>query len=120
MKNLTEPTGPGIDVLNAGLGHLEIKFNKDDPMETVRAERIIADMLKRGYALFVEGADKALIRVEKFDAKTGCYIIADGPTVPAETSDRTEPSEHVGLPPGKRALKATRTRVTSVGRSAGG
>lgn len=43
---------PGIDILNAGLGHMEIRFNSEDPLEGVRAERIIADMLKRGYALF--------------------------------------------------------------------
>lgn len=111
---------PGIDVLNAGLGHMEIKFDGKDAVDTARASRIIADMLRRGYALFVQGTDGAMTRVERFDATTCCYIIADGPTVPADTADRTEPADHVKLPRGKRAMSMARTKVTAVGRSAGG
>lgn len=75
---------PGIDILNCGHGHMEVRFNEKDPLELERAKRIIGDMLRRGYVLFVEGADKALIRVERFDAEKGVYIIADGPLYAGE------------------------------------
>lgn len=68
---------PGIDILNCGTGHTEVRFNNDDPIELERAKRIIKDMLKRGYVLFIEGPDKKLIRVNSFNPDTGCYIIAD-------------------------------------------
>lgn len=106
-----------IDILNCGAGYLEITFTAGDAIETTRAKRIITDMIKRGYALFIHGKDNALIRVKKFDAKTERYIIADGPTVPAE-------AEPVPLPAvrGKkeRTISMHKAKATVVGRSAGG
>lgn len=112
-------TEPGIDILNAGLGHMEIRFDPADPLETVRAERVIKDMLKRGYALFIEGADKKLTRVKRFMASHGCYVIADGPQVAPEGSepDITPPPK---LAKGEKAVSVRKVRTTAVGRSAGG
>lgn len=115
---MSNPIPTGIDVLNAGLGHLEIRFNGDDPMEQVRASRIINDMLKRGYALFVEGEDGKMTRVKKFIESKFAYIIADGPdgSVPAHAERVNDPSV------GKKstAIKASSVKTTAVGRSAGG
>lgn len=115
-----------LDVLNCGEGHLEVRFEANDPIETARAERIIQDMLRRGYALFVHGTDETLIRVKEFDAKKGVYIIADGPTIPPEAVPM-EP-EPVSVPlvprprgrPRKMAVPIAKARATVVGRSAGG
>lgn len=74
MKKTTAGT---LDILNCGAGHLELKLTDKDPIEIERAKRIIQDMLKRGYALFIHGKDKALIRVKKFDPKKLVYVIAD-------------------------------------------
>jgi|ERR1041385_4537736 hypothetical protein len=104
-----------LDVLNCGEGHLEIKFNERDVIETERAKRIIQDMLKRGYALFIHGKDNALIRVKKFVPKSGCYIIADGPTIPPEAIPTSESQER-----GVRSVKMGKCKATVVGRSAGG
>lgn len=101
-----------IDILNVGEGHLEVKWSEGDVIEQARAERIIQDMLKRGYALFVHGTDGALLRVKAFDVKHSSYIIADGPTVPST-------SEEIPEQPLRRC-KASRTKATVVGRSAGG
>lgn len=103
-----------LDVLNCGEGHLEIKFHHNDAIECERAKRIIQDMLKRGYALFVHGTDDALIRVKRFVADKGLYIIADGPTIPPET---LPPSKNK---PKERQIPAARAKATVVGRSAGG
>lgn len=107
-----------LDILNCGMGHLEITYKMKDPMEMERAKRIIGDMLKRGYALFVHGKDKALIRVKRFDPKHNTFIIADGPTVPAEAVP-------MPLVRGRRkekvvAVPIAKTHATVVARSAGG
>ncbi len=114
--------GPGLDILNTGSGHVEMRFDKD-PMELERAKRIITDMLKRGYVLFVEGKDKELHRVEKFDPEKMVYLIADLSEAPA-----TVPASEVGFaaPTTKRrgrprkAVAVAEVRTTAIGRSAGG
>lgn len=78
-----------LDILNVGAGHIEIKFDANDPIEATRAKRIIIDMLTRGYALFIEGKDRTLCRVHRFIAESGTYIIADGPGVPDEAEEIT-------------------------------
>lgn len=112
-----------IDILNVGEGDLKIIFNEKDVMETERAKRIIKDMLQRGYALFIHGTDGALIRVKKFLAATNEYLIADGPTVPAEAEPQETPILHMKAK-GKilplRKLKMHKAKATVVGRSAGG
>lgn len=113
MKN----TGQ-IEVLNVGEGHLEIRFNEKDVIETARAKRIIQDMLRRGYALFVHGKDDAMVRVKKFLPATGTYIIADGPEIPPE-SESVAPQISRKLP-GMKAVSMTKAKATVVGRSAGG
>jgi hypothetical protein len=103
-----------LDILSCGEGHLEIKYNEKDPIETERAKRIIGDMLKRGYALFIHGKNDALIRVKRFIATAGTFIIADGPTVPPDAEPISRKL------PGMRAVKMHKTKATVVGRSAGG
>ena len=114
-------------MLSVGDGHLEIRFKKDDPIEIERAKRIITDMLKRGYSLFVHGKDDVLTRVKRFDAKTGTYIIADGPTVaplptsaPPEVALVTSPKKRGRHPKGETAIHMTEAHATVIGRSAGG
>lgn len=99
------------------MGHLKITYKEGDPIELDRAKRIIGDMLKRGYSLFVHGKDKALIRVKKFDSKHNVFIIADGPTVPVEAL-AAEPVKR-GRPM-MRKMPMEKTHATVVGRSAGG
>ena len=65
-----------LEILNVGAGDMKITFDKEDPAELIRAKRIIQDMLRRGFALLVKQGD-AWTRVERFDAATGEYLIAD-------------------------------------------
>jgi hypothetical protein len=109
-----ENTAGQIDILNCGTGHTEIRITEDNPIEMERAKRIIQDMLKRGYALFVHGTDGALIKVKKFDPEHMTYIVADGATVPPEAEPEPIPKTKL------RRVKASRVRSTVVGRSAGG
>lgn len=88
------PTGPGVlEILNVGAGDVKITFDKGDLQETIRARRIVTDMLRRGYALVVEverDGQTAYERVKAFDEARGQYIIADFDPVAADRSDREE------------------------------
>ena len=79
------PIPPDVSVLNCGAGDMQFSFDKADPQECARAERVVTDMLARGYLLFAS-VDGGLVRVTSFDAQTHEYIIADGPTVPPNPS----------------------------------
>ena len=91
-------TLPGIDILNTGFGDFELRFDPDSPTDVEKAKQTITDMLKRGYAIFVELNGKTQ-RVRKFDADKNVYIIG------------STPAEEVPI---------AETKATAVGRSAGG
>ena len=137
----------GLDCLSVGAGHLELRFSEKDVIEVERAKRIIQDMLKRGYALFVPVGDKGeLQRVRRFIASTGTYIIADGPTIAPTPfgvpplggpGSATVPVAAPGVPLGastppavrnprgrppkrEKIIPMTQTKATVIGRSAGG
>lgn len=110
-----------LDILNVGAGHIEIRFDTKDPIETTRAARIVQDMLRRGYALFVEGKDKTMLRVQRFHADEGVYIIADGAEIPPETEpEEPIPPTEKRKPGRPRKIKMGKAKVTAIGRSAGG
>lgn len=119
---------PGIDILNCGRGHAEVHFDNGDPVELERGKRIIEDMLRRGYVLFIEGADKALIRVESFNAERGTYIIAEGPLYAGDQPAVIEPEATAAAPgvpskrkPGRpREVDIAKVKTTAIARSAGG
>lgn len=69
-----------VFIPNVGEGDLKISFDKSNPVERIRAARIVTDMLRRGYALLVEveeNGEKVFRRALDFDSETCEYIIAD-------------------------------------------
>lgn len=93
----TEVTG-SLSILNVGAGDVLITFDKDNPGETIRAKRVIADMLRRGFALIVEverNGERAYERVQEFDAERGQYIIADFDPLAAKEADMDEAAKHL-------------------------
>lgn len=133
-----EPTGV-LEILNVAAGDVKLTFDKSNPVETIRAKRIVVDMLRRGYALVVEverDGKRAYERVQEFDEKAGEYIIADFDPVIAQEADTAEKQEEIGAPvlrvhdvepePGKKRgrgrtrLPMETTKATGIGRSAGG
>lgn len=122
---------PGLDILNTGTGHTEIRFDQGNPMETDRAKRMITDMLRRGYVLFVEEEAGKPIRVESFNPERGVYIVSDVPGVSApeeKPKEQEEPSyveeapqkKKPGSPRKEREIPVESVRATAIGRSAGG
>lgn len=117
-----------LSVLNVGDGDTKFSFDSKNPMEAVRAGRIVKDMLRRGYILFVKAKDGQYVRATEFDEKTNEYIIADlDPPVVGEGNE-SQGTESEATPtakaPGKtrrgRRVKASGTHSLAVGRVAGG
>jgi hypothetical protein len=78
-----------IAILSVGAGDTKLTFDNKNPAETIRAARIVTDMLRRGYALLVEveqpDGTSAFQRVREFREDTCEYVIADfDPTAPPD------------------------------------
>lgn len=114
---------PGcLDVLSCGHGHMTFNFDKDDPLETERASRVVQDMLRRGYALFIEGEGGKLHKVKKFDEKNASYIIAaggDGSTDHGPESKQTTAPGRKGKA-AQTAVPMRTSRATAIAPTAGG
>lgn len=118
-----------VGILNVGAGDTKLSFNSDDPAETIRAGRIVKDMLQRGYALLVRTEDGKYQRALDFDESVNEYIIADrgtDDTPPGEEADGTPQETKVTKTSqrrkktGRRRVKAADTHGISVSRTAGG
>jgi hypothetical protein len=83
-----------VGILNVGAGDTKLSFDKSNPQECIRAARIVADMLKRGYALMIEveqpNGSKTFQRVLEFREDVCEYVIADLDPVAAAAADKEE------------------------------
>jgi hypothetical protein len=127
-------TGGVLEVLNVGAGHLKLELDPTNPAEVSRAKRMVSDMLKRGYAIFVQLEGGKLAPVRKFDATRAVYVIEDVPGVeemavahPLETTcRRCGRPKHRGrcrgrlVGPSRREVPMQQAKAVAVGRSAGG
>jgi hypothetical protein len=115
-----------VGILNVGAGDTKLTFDKSNPAERERAARIVADMLKRGYALLVQVGKKngepLYQRAKAFDPKTCEYIVAGGPDEAIDIGREVSAPARRGRPRrGRpRRIQAERTRAVAVGRTAGG
>ena len=106
-----------LAVLSVGEGDMKFSFDKAQPAEVIRARRVVADMLRRGYALLVEverGGEKRFERVQRFDEATDSYVIADfdpqyDPSAPEIIAVRKEVESEQGQ--GAKATGAAETPV---------
>lgn len=107
-----------LEILNVGAGDVKITFDREDAAEAIRAKRIIKDMLKRGYALLVQGEDGKFSRAKAFDAERGEYVIADYDPEGDDEGDSEVPI--TGKKAREKRVPMSKTKATAVGRSAGG
>lgn len=91
-----------LDVLSVGRGHMRLEIPEDDPVAIAKARTMIESMLEQGYSIFIETSDGKTRRVKKFNPKRMTYLI----DAPDEKS--------------KVEVKATKSKATAVGRTAGG
>lgn len=122
---------PGmLEVLSVGKGDLKIEVGNSNK-DRADAQRLIEEMLRKGYTLFVE-TDDGPLKVTKFDPDRMVYLVADTPGVvpePAEEADAepasAQPAAGVKAAPGKRGRKprtvpVAGSKTTAIGRTAGG
>ncbi len=109
-----------LSVLSVGDGDMKFSFDGTNPQDAARAERVIQDMLKRGYVIFVEVKGK-LVRCKSFDSKKCEYVIADGAMSDPVPADREEPTAELKRGRGRpRGVCATTHKATAVAPTAGG
>ena len=104
---------PGmLEVLSIGKGDIKLTIDPGKPEDVENARKMIEEMLRKGYGLFVEGPSGRLTRVKKFNAKRMEYVI-------------TEVVEHAETKPvGKRTrekkIPVAGSKAKAIGRTAGG
>lgn len=125
-----------VDILSVGAGHLELKFDKDNPIELERARRAVVQLLRSGCILFVE-VDGKLERVLSFNEANDTYIVADVPNgesgdVKAEvvqeeanktgvaSSQKTKGAVKASNRRARKAVDATGAKATAVPMRSGG
>lgn len=118
-----------LGILNVGAGDTKLSFDPKKPKEVARAKRIVTDMLRRGFAIFVEvGKDERgplYRRAVDFDQTTAEYLIVGDPAdeEPEEPSVEVAP---IAPPRGRKAksktsrVAAATTNAVAVARTAGG
>lgn len=82
-----------VGILNVGDGDTKLSFDPKNPVERIRAARIVADMIRRGYALLVEAdvkGEKKFVRATEFREDTCEYVIADFDPTVAAAADAAE------------------------------
>lgn len=118
-----------LGILNVGAGDTKLSFDSNDPVERIRAARMVKDMLSRGYILLVDVGDGKMQRAIDFDEKTSEYIIADfAPETAADEEAETQAEAQAEAPtPAKKKKKTIRrrrsaksTKAVAVAKTAGG
>lgn len=118
---------PGmLEVLSVGKGDLKLTLGGEDPNDVANARRIIEEMLRKGYSIYVE-TDKGPSRVKKFNPKRMTYIITELTEEAEELAAAPTPPTSTNRPAGRpkkstteREVPVAGSRATSVGRTAGG
>lgn len=107
-----------VGILNVGAGDTKLSFDKSNPQERERAAKIVADMLKRGYALLVQVGEKdgepIYQRAKAFDPETCEYIVPGGPD---DAVDIGAPAVEVGNGVSKKTSKAAGARSVKTGKT---
>lgn len=137
-----------VNILSVGEGHIRLTFDNQDTADTIRAQRIVKDMLRRGYALLIatKGDDGTVSwsRAKDFDESTNEYIVVDydpeawrppnkEDAIKAEQVDdlpQSDVDDGPALPHGRgrpkkgtfptKRVPAGKSEAISVGRTAGG
>lgn len=110
---------PGmLEVLSVGKGDIKLTVGGSDPGEIDKARKVIEEMLRKGYGIFVE-TDKGLTRVKRFNPKRMTYVIAEVVEEPAPVDLESERQVRARRVVDKHVPVAG-SRAKAIGRTAGG
>lgn len=104
-----------LSILNAGAGDIRLTLDQKNPQELLLAKKMIQDMLRRGYVLFIE-ENGEYVRVTNFEETTGTYIVADYGQTPVEDVQTTQKTSRRG----KKKIPMDQATAVAVARTAGG
>lgn len=117
---------PGmLEVLSVGKGDLKIQIGCEDPKDIEDGRKLIEEMLRKGYSIFVE-TDSGPSRVKKFNPKRMTYIVSDLGEEPSPNFASPIPAGGKPAPTTKkrgvveREIPVRGSRARSIGRTAGG
>jgi hypothetical protein len=119
-----------LEILNVGAGHRTVEFDPSDDAQRAKTAVMIADMLKRGYSIFVD-IGGSHVRVRRFIAQHHAYLIDEPEDEQTRAESDTETCRcgkrkgHRGRCLGSkrsqgREIPVGASRAVAVGRSAGG
>jgi hypothetical protein len=101
-----------MGILNVGAGDTKLVFDNKNPDELAKSAAIVRDMIRRGFALFIEVGhnEKGPIyqRAHDFDEATAEYIVV-GPS-----QEQEESNEQITAIPPPRSRKGTSRRIPAV------
>lgn len=102
-----------LQILNVHAGDVTITFDSTD--ELARADKLIPDLIRKGFAVMVKMADGKHQRVKRYDAKTKSYEVAM--TTPPDVAP---PKRGRGRLRKTQLMPVAKTKAIAVGRTAGG
>ena len=115
-----EVVTPGmLEILSIGRGDIKLSVDPGNKGDVAKAKKMIADMMKAGYGIFVEveeDGETKLARVKRFDPAHMTYVISElaepdpEPTKAPRTPRRTR----------ERHVPVAGSRAKAIGRTAGG
>jgi len=110
---------PGVlEVLSIGKGDLKLTVDVGHPDDVAKARALIEEMLRKGYAIFVE-TEAGPVRVQQFNPELMSYVIYEVPE-PSETYEAAKRAPRKPRKARKRHVPVAGSRATAVGRTAGG
>jgi len=118
--------GALIEVLSISKGDLKITVGPGRA-DRERAKKLISDMLRAGYAIFVE-TDKGPVRVQGFEPDHMAYLVLEKEEAGADEQAAQAPEEAPAPNPrrtrkarsARREIPVAGSKATAVGRTAGG
>jgi hypothetical protein len=114
----------GVHILNVGEGDRRLTFDAQNPADRDRAQRIITDMLKQGYAVLVRVGDDesgpVYRRATGFDPRYCEYVIPNAPEIPGAAKKSPSNADEKRQRRSGVRVSAGSTSAIAVAPSAGG
>lgn len=109
-----------LSVLNAGEGDIQISFNQGDPADTEKALKMLTDMQRRGYGIFVRLEDGSYARAQSIDASRGVYIVTLPEAEPTDEPVEEKKATRRRARGRRKEMPVGSSHAVGVARSAGG
>lgn len=108
-----------LAILNAGAGDYKAEFDTEDAAAGEQLEGFIADMLVKGFALFLEDGEETH-RILSFDRTAQTFEVVSARKKGGRATIQVRDVPPAGAPEGAQRGRGRPRRVTAVAPTAGG